>query len=146
MNKPAGREGEARLARKARAKSAARSKLASQVKVTLEATGSFVVKASSKPATEAFYLNLESSCTLRETADLQFSLVAAKGDPIIIDGGAVERIDTAGLQLLVALALEQRHAGRRLEWKAASAELRKCAQRLALFEVLGLEPESGAAP
>ncbi len=64
---------------------------------------------------------LDASCTLREAADLQFSLVAASGDPVVVDGSAVERIDTAGLQLLVALARRQQQGGRRLEWKAASA-------------------------
>jgi anti-anti-sigma regulatory factor len=90
------------------------------------------------PVSDAFYLKLDASCTLRESADLQFSLVAAGGDPVVVDGSGVERVDTAGLQLLVALARRQRQAGRRLEWKAASPELRKCGERLGLVEALGL--------
>lgn len=95
-------------------------------------------KARVAPAADPFYLKLDASCTLREVADLQFSLVAANGDPVEIDGGSVERIDTAGLQLLVALARRQQQAGRRLTWKSSSQALLKCGERLGLMETLGL--------
>jgi len=87
---------------------------------------------------DPFYLNLEPSCTLRESADLQFSLVAASGDPVVVDGSAVERIDTAGLQLLVALARREQDAGRKLQWQAASPVVIKSSARLGLVEALGL--------
>jgi len=90
------------------------------------------------PAPDPFHLQLDASCTLRESGDLQFSLVAANGDPLLVDGGGVERIDTAGLQLLVALVRRQTQAGRRLIWKAASPALLKCTERLGLSEALGL--------
>jgi ABC-type transporter Mla MlaB component len=98
------------------------------------------------PSTDAFFLTLDASCTLRETADMQFSLVVATGDPVVVDGGAVERIDTAGLQLLVALVRRQQQAGRRLEWKAVSRELRTCGERLGLIEALGIAPAAGDTP
>ncbi len=94
-------------------------------------------------ASDTFLLTLEASCTLRETADLQFSLVAATGDPLVIDGGAVQRIDTAGLQLLVALARRQHAAGGRLEWKAASPELLQGSRQLGLVDALGLASIAG---
>jgi len=97
------------------------------------------------PVSDAFLLRLDASCTLRETADLQFSLVAASGDPVVVDGSAVERVDTAGLQLLVALVRRQQQAGRRIEWKAASPELLKCGERLGLIEALGLTGGAGAS-
>lgn len=87
---------------------------------------------------DPFYLNLEPSCTLREGADMQFSLIAARGDPVVVDGSAVERIDTAGLQLLVALARREQDSGRKLEWKAASTSLVSSSVRLGLVDVLGL--------
>lgn len=90
------------------------------------------------PRRDAFHLKLDASCTLRESPDLQSSLLAAHGDPVVVDGSAVQRIDTSGLQLLVALARRQQQAGRRLEWKAASAELRRCGERLGLIAALGL--------
>jgi phospholipid transport system transporter-binding protein len=90
------------------------------------------------PTADPFYLKLDPCCTLRESADLQFSLVAANGNPVVVDGSAVERIDTAGLQLLVALARRQQQAGRELQWKAASTEIIQCGARLGLIDALGL--------
>jgi ABC-type transporter Mla MlaB component len=87
---------------------------------------------------EPFQLKLDAGCTLRDCADMQFSLVAADGDPVVVDGSAVERIDTAGLQLLVALARRQRDAGRGLSWQSASPELLRCGRRLGLIDALGL--------
>lgn len=110
------------------------------------AAPALVAPAAAAPVSDAFFLKLDASCTLRETADLQFSLVVATGDPVVVDGGAVERVDTAGLQLLVALVRRQQHGGRRIEWKAASPELLKCGERLGLLEALGLTDGAGAAP
>jgi anti-anti-sigma regulatory factor len=94
-----------------------------------------------------FQLKLDAGCTLRDCADLQFSLVAANGDPVVVDGSAVERIDTAGLQLLVALARRQQDAGQGLAWRAASPELLKCSRRLGLIDALGLAPlANGGSP
>jgi ABC-type transporter Mla MlaB component len=89
-------------------------------------------------AKESFQLKLDAGCTLRDCTDMQFSLVAADGDPVVVDGSAVERIDTAGLQLLVALARRQRDAGRGLTWQSASRELLRCGRRLGLIDALGL--------
>jgi anti-anti-sigma regulatory factor len=104
------------------------------------------VAAAPAPRADSFLLKLEASCTLRDVADLQFSLVAARGDPLLVDGGSVERIDTAGLQLLVALARRQQLSGGRLEWKAVSPELRKGGERLGLTAELGLPAIDGDAP
>jgi ABC-type transporter Mla MlaB component len=86
-------------------------------------------------------LMLEGSCTLRDSTDMLFDLVAlaAAGDPIEVDGGAVRRIDTAGLQLLVAFARGEAAAGRPLTWKAASPELVRCSRQLGLADALGLD-------
>jgi ABC-type transporter Mla MlaB component len=78
---------------------------------------------------------------LREAADLKallLSTVPPAGE-VIIEGGAVERIDTAGLQLLAAFARREAAAGRCLAWQSASAELRGASARLGLLDCLGLE-------
>jgi ABC-type transporter Mla MlaB component len=102
------------------------------------ATAVAPVAAAPAATADIFRLKLEPSCTLRDSADLQFSLVAANGDPVVIDGSAVERIDTVGLQLLVALARRQQEAGRKLTWEAASPAVLGGSARLGLNEVLGL--------
>lgn len=124
--------------------SPAKAKLRAKVAQALKAAPP--AKPAASPAADAFYLKLDSCCTLRESADLQFSLVAANGNPVVVDGSAVERIDTAGLQLLVALARRQQQAGRGFEWKAASAEIIKCGERLGLIGALGLSAGNGATP
>lgn len=107
-----------------------------------------IVTVTDAPAlADAFFLTLPADCTLRDSADLQFSLMIANGNPLVVNGSEVQRIDTAGAQLLVALAQRQRNADRPLEWKAASPELLSCSQRLGLLDVLGLAAlAAGDAP
>ncbi|MCU0969578.1 MAG: STAS domain-containing protein [Rubrivivax sp.] len=67
------------------------------------------------------------------------ALVATPGEPIALDLGGVQEIDSAGVQLVLAL---QRHAaagGRALACSAASAEVR------AAFETFGLALPAPAA-
>lgn len=84
---------------------------------------------------------LDSQCTLREAEAFKAALRSAldsSGD-LVLDGGAVERIDTAGLQLLTSFAAHLRMAERRLVWTGVSDALRGGAERLGLGEALGLE-------
>jgi anti-anti-sigma regulatory factor len=85
-------------------------------------------------------LRLEASCTLRDSIDMQFQLLAVDfGDSdVLVDGGAVERIDTAGLQMLVSFAKHQASRGKPVRWTAASAELTRGSQLLGLDDLLGL--------
>ena len=84
-------------------------------------------------------LKLEASCTLRDSIDMQFQLLAVDfGDSdVLVDGSAVERIDTAGLQMLVSFAKHQASRGKPVRWTAASAELTRGSQLLGLNDLLG---------
>ncbi len=137
MNKRARRVTKARPAAKARSASAPKREAR-----TRPAAAATVAASPAGPCRVV----LDASCTLRETVDLQRSLAGASGDPVVLDGGNVERIDTAGLQLLVALACRQQHRGQRLEWSAASTELLKCGERLGLIDALGLRGIAGGMP
>ena len=90
-------------------------------------------------------LALAADCTLREAATLKAQLIAtiSPTDTVLIEGGAVERIDTAGLQLLVAFAQREQAAGRRLQWQSASDELRNASARLGLLDALSLSASGG---
>lgn len=90
-------------------------------------------------------LTLEASCTLRDAVDMQFQLLTAPGGSkqTDIDGSQVEKIDTAGLQLLVAFAQLSRKAGKPLNWCGVSDALARASQSLGLDEVLELS--SGVA-
>ncbi|HXR51448.1 MAG TPA: STAS domain-containing protein [Steroidobacteraceae bacterium] len=86
-------------------------------------------------------LKLETSCTLRDSMDMQFQLLAVDfgESDVLLDGSAVENIDTAGLQMLVSFAKHYAARGRRLQWLAASPELLRGSGLLGLDAVLGLE-------
>lgn len=90
-------------------------------------------------------LKLEASCTLRDSLDMQFQLLAVDfGDSdVIVDGSAVERIDTAGLQMLLSFAKYQGTRGKPVLWVAASPELLRSSQLLGLAGMLGLPETPG---
>jgi anti-anti-sigma regulatory factor len=104
-------------------------------------------KQASKPRLSTARLKLGAACTLREAAELKARLLATVSatNRVIIDGVAVQRIDAAGLQLLTAFALREAAAGRRIEWRASSDELRRAAARLGLLQTLSLAMPGGAA-
>jgi anti-anti-sigma regulatory factor len=93
-------------------------------------------------------LKLEASCTLRDSLDLQFQLLTVDfGDSDVrVDGSAVERVDTAGLQLLLSFAKQQMARGKVLHWTAVSPELLRGSQLLGLAGMLGFEvPPNGSS-
>jgi anti-anti-sigma regulatory factor len=85
-------------------------------------------------------LKLEASFTLRDATDMLFQLLAVDfGDSdVLVDGSAVERIDTAGLQMLIAFAKTHAARGKPLRWTAASPELLRSSQLLGITEPLHL--------
>lgn len=108
-------------------------------------TGMIEAAVAPPPAGDPAQLRLETSCTLREASDLHFSMLAVRQDAQVfsIDGSAVERVDTAGLQLLACFARARVAAGGTISWTAVSPELARCASRLGMEEVLGM-PSTGA--
>jgi phospholipid transport system transporter-binding protein len=111
------------------------------------------VKCADTPATKtdstgaAARLVLQADCTLREATALKTSLLELQSGAqgALLEGGGVQRIDTAGLQLLAAFALREHAAGRPLAWASASAVLRDAGSRLGLAAVLCL-PSGADAP
>lgn len=86
---------------------------------------------------------MDKQCTVREAEAFKLALLAAEdssGD-FIVDAGAVERIDTAGLQLLLGFAARLRLVERRLVWGGLSPAFREVAGQLGLAQALAL-PEA----
>jgi anti-anti-sigma regulatory factor len=86
---------------------------------------------------------MDRQCTLREAEALKLALDAAEdssGD-LVVDASAVDRVDTAGLQLLIAFAARLKLIERQLVWQGVSPALRAGARQLGLVEALGL-PEA----
>lgn len=92
-------------------------------------------------------LRLDAACTLREAPDLHFALLGAvvSPDSQVIDAGGVERVDTAGLQLLVAFVRQRAATAQPVEWSAVSPELLRAAQRLGLLDELRIPATLRAA-
>jgi anti-anti-sigma regulatory factor len=76
------------------------------------------------------------ACTIQEAAAVRAHLMAqaALPGPYEIDGGSVEMVDTAGVQLVVAFALDCLEKGVPYKWVGRSATLD------AAIELLGVSP------
>jgi anti-anti-sigma regulatory factor len=89
---------------------------------------------------------LESTIVLPVELDLDCvvevrdQLERALGTPAIrIDGTQVQRVDTAGVQLLCAVVLAAERRGVPLAWTAVSPTLVTCVQRLGVGHVVRLD-------
>jgi ABC-type transporter Mla MlaB component len=80
---------------------------------------------------------LPKHCTLAQIGVLHDILRSAcRNDDL--DGSDVERVDSAGLRLLVAFIRERRAAGGSVGWRGASAVLHKAVSALGLTAAVNL--------
>jgi len=80
------------------------------------------------------------SPTIRTITSLQTELAERldESGPLQIDATAVDRVDTAGLQLLAAFVRDLRAEARTVEWVGCSDALQKAARALGLHSALCL--------
>lgn len=83
-------------------------------------------------------LRLESDCTIREARELKRRLLEHLDAPapLFVDGSAVERADTAGVQLLVAFSLDCLERGIAFAWPFRSAALTRAIDLLGVGALL----------
>ena len=88
------------------------------------------------PAARQVRVVLGTSCTIQEAAAIRAHLLAkaSRPGPYEIDGASVELVDTAGVQLLVAFALDCLEKGVAYKWIGRSPTLEKA------IELLGVGP------
>ncbi|HTX04430.1 MAG TPA: STAS domain-containing protein [Steroidobacteraceae bacterium] len=88
-------------------------------------------------------LTLAAECTVAEAESLKAQLVRRldEAGPVTVDVSAVQRIDTAGLQLLAAFVRDRRTAGRAVQWRGRAAALDSAAGLLGLRDMLELSGE-----
>ena len=81
---------------------------------------------------------LGTSCTIQEAAAVRAHLLAqaAQPGPYEIDGASVEQVDTAGVQLVVAFALDCLEKGVAYKWTGRSATLEKAIELLGVGALL----------
>lgn len=97
------------------------------------------------PADEA-HVKLTASCTIRDCAALKadLSAVLAMPAPVSIDVSALERIDTAGMQLLCAFVRDRQQRELAVTWSGMSAALTEAARLLGVDRVLGIRETAAA--
>ena len=90
-------------------------------------------------------LTLQADCTLAEADGLKRALCALAEHPgaVTLDAAALQRIDTAALQLLAAFVRDRRLAGRAVQWRRPAAALEAAARLLGMDSMLQL---GGAGP
>lgn len=95
-------------------------------------------------APRALALDLGSSCTLTEVAALRAACIAAldSKDPPVIDGTRVERVDAAGVQVLVGFTIDCMERSVNFSWTGRSPQL---AHAIHLLGVDALLESPGAA-
>lgn len=92
--------------------------------------------ASAESAPRGTCIQLGATCTIREAGDLKQQLLAhlEAPPPLFIDGSAVERADTASVQLLVAFSLDCMERGIEYGWAGRSPALNRA------IDLLGVGP------
>lgn len=89
-------------------------------------------------------LSLQPDLGIEHVAELRIALAPHFEDagPIALRGDRVERVHTAGLQLIHAFVRDRAHAGRSTTITLASPALIDAARVLALASSLGLAPQN----
>ena len=82
--------------------------------------------------------HLGADCTIREAADLKNQLLnlLEAPQPLFVDGSAVERVDTAGVQLLIAFSLDCMERGISYGWPGRSPALARAIEMLGVGSLL----------
>ena len=89
-------------------------------------------------ATRQVRVVLGISCTIQEAAAVRAHLLAqaAQPGPYEIDGASVEHVDTSGVQLIVAFALDCLEKGTAYKWIGRSPTLEKAIELLGVGALL----------
>ena len=97
-----------------------------------------------KRAGQQGLLALTAECTVAEAEALKSQLMRRldESGPVTVDVSALQRIDTAGLQLLAAFVRDRRTAGRKVEWQGRAAALDAAVGLLGLHDMLELPREA----
>jgi ABC-type transporter Mla MlaB component len=90
-------------------------------------------------------LHLAAECTVAQAETLKSELGRRlqRPQPVTVDVSALQRIDTAGLQLLAAFVRDRRTAGHAVAWRGRAAALETAAGLLGLRAMLELPGEAG---
>ena len=90
---------------------------------------------------------LAANCSVKDAAALKVSLsaVVQESTAVTLDTSAVERIDTATMQLLCAFVRDRSGRNQRVTWLGESQVLQDAARLLGVRALLGFEEAKGVA-
>lgn len=90
---------------------------------------------------------LAANCSVKDAAALKTSLcaIANESTEVTLDVSAVERVDTATMQLLCAFVRDRSGRNQSVAWRGESQALQDAASLLAVGELLGFESKGVAA-
>ena len=85
-------------------------------------------------------LALFAECTVAQSAALRSELqhLLERPSPVTLDIAAVQRIDTAGMQLIAAFVRQRQSQNRQVKWRGAAPAFASAARLLGLAPVLSL--------
>lgn len=103
-------------------------------------------KVDSKPAGPAIIV-LAANCSVKDAAALKVSLCAVANDsaPVTVDASALERVDTATVQLLCAFVRDRSGRNQSVTWRGDSPALQDAARLLGVRGLLGFDSANGVA-
>lgn len=95
-------------------------------------------------APESAVIKLGAHCSIKDVAVLKQSLQAVvdSTDDVVIEAGAVERLDTAAVQLLCAFVHQRASLSRKVVWRGGSAALTEAARLLGVVSLLALPADT----
>jgi ABC-type transporter Mla MlaB component len=116
----------------------ARAAKLNRTKVSADPGGDLKVAPGKEPASNT--LALAAECTVSDAGSLKESLAGLVDQPqaVTLDVSALQRIDTAGLQVITAFVLERAANGRPVEWHGTAPALATAAQLLGLTFIFKL--------
>ncbi|MET0533942.1 MAG: STAS domain-containing protein [Steroidobacter sp.] len=90
---------------------------------------------------------LAANCSVKDAAALKTSLcaVAAQSVAVTLDASAVERVDTATMQLLCAFARDRGSRNQSIVWRGKSQALHDAVRLLGVGALLGFDDAKGVA-
>jgi anti-anti-sigma regulatory factor len=90
---------------------------------------------------------IAAECTVADAGSLKAGLAKLLDDSgvVTLDVSAVQRIDTAGLQVIAIFVRERESHGRQVEWRGTAPALTAAAQLLGLSSFLKLPTPAGQA-
>jgi ABC-type transporter Mla MlaB component len=86
-------------------------------------------------------------CTVADAGSLKSGLakLLESSAAVTLDVSAVQRIDTAGLQVIAAFVRERESHGRQVQWQGSAAALATAARLLGLSALFKLPAAAGQA-